>query len=419
MDSPLRHTFNHSRWILLVAPILWVGAPLARVAAQDAPAPLRLAACIDLGMTNQPALKASQASLASAQSGARGLNNLPPGAGLLSPDLRIRRQQACLGVGIAEAGLMQTEWETRYAVTRNYYSVQYARLQSNLVKGLVERLDDAKKKLETLVKNPGKDVKVTRLDVNVLEINLEIVKRKAAQAKYGELTALAALREAMGVSLDFPLNVALNDLPPLVTELDKSALIDMALTGRGEMAQAASANRLTELEISAQSRLFFKIQTKTFASGADVHARPIPQGEANDHYRPSALGIEMPIYLVGPRRDRIQRARDLNDRANAVVEKTYNLIALEVEATYFKWAEAVDNLQGLNLANKKANENWNAIQDGFNSGKVSAEEYLRARGLVDQTQALYNEALYHHALALAAMERVTAGGYRIPVAAKH
>ena len=34
-----------------------------------------------------------------------------------------------------------------------------------------------------------------------------------------------------------------------------------------------------------------------------------------------------------------------------------------------------------------------------------------ARTLDDQTQAQLNEALYHHALALAALERVTAGGF--------
>jgi len=37
---------------------------------------------------------------------------------------------------------------------------------------------------------------------------------------------------------------------------------------------------------------------------------------------------------------------------------------------------------------------------------------IRARTQADQVKALYNEALYNHALALAALERVTAGGYR-------
>ena len=62
-------------------------------------------------------------------------------ARFISPDLPLRRQQACLGVQIAQAALFQTEWETRYAVTRNYFSVIYAREQGKVVKSVVEKLD--------------------------------------------------------------------------------------------------------------------------------------------------------------------------------------------------------------------------------------------------------------------------------------
>ncbi len=49
----------------------------------------------------------------------------------------------------------------------------------------------------------------------------------------------------------------------------------------------------------------------------------------------------------------------------------------------------------------------------FEQGNLSGTEYAQATTLEDQVQAQYNEALYLHALALAALERITAGGYRI------
>ena len=43
-----------------------------------------------------------------------------------------------------------------------------------------------------------------------------------------------------------------------------------------------------------------------------------------------------------------------------------------------------------------------------------SEDVLRARTLHEQVQSQYNEALYLHALALAGLERVTAGGFCPP-----
>jgi outer membrane protein TolC len=54
------------------------------------------------------------------------------------------------------------------------------------------------------------------------------------------------------------------------------------------------------------------------------------------------------------------------------------------------------------------------VKNRFDEGKQTAEDYLRARTLQDQAQAQLNQATYEHALALAALERVTAGGYRVP-----
>ncbi len=140
------------------------------------------------------------------------------------------------------------------------------------------------------------------------------------------------------------------------------------------MIQSASAVRVTELEVDAQGTSL-ALTMRTFAAGSDVHAREIPQGVSNKEYRPSAIGLDMPTLLAGHRHDRMERARAFQARAAAVAEKTTNLIRLETEAAFLKWQDA----DGITLA--------------------------------DQAEAQYNEALYYHALALAALERVTAGGY--------
>ena len=91
---------------------------------------------------------------------------------------------------------------------------------------------------------------------------------------------------------------------------------------------------------------FLSPTKQTFASVADVHVRPIPQGISNTEYRPGAIGLEMPATLVGKRAGP-GAAGGGSGRAAAVVDKTRNLITLEVEDGYLKWEDAVLKLRAL------------------------------------------------------------------------
>ncbi len=395
----------------------WTCQPVRTQEKIAAPAanPLTLEACIQLGMERQPALAAARASLAAAESGLQAVDNIGLGR-LLTPDYKIRREQSCLGVNIASAGLVQAEWETRYAVRRTFYSVKYAKMQKEVIDSAVSKIEDAHKKAETLVKAGDPKIKVTQIDVDILAITKEFVKTKQEEAKVGVSKALAGLREALGVGLDYPLNLADEKLPALVKEINRPEMISLALANRAELQQAQAMHSVTSLEIDAQRRNLFKPQSKTFAIAADLHAKPIPQGEANGNYRPGAIGPEMPLYLIGKWRDRIQRASDFNDRAAAVVDKTENLITLEVEFMLLKWLEAAQNVQNLKPTPDMAQKVADKVRKRFNDGNETGEAYLRAATLEDQAKALFNQALFEHALGLAALERVTAGGYRVPVA---
>src|SRR4051812_43385248 len=75
--------------------------------------------CVRIGMERQPTLTAARVSPASAEPQRNALDKLVL-ASLVSRELHYRRQQACLGVTIAQAGLQQNEHEAIYAITRNF-----------------------------------------------------------------------------------------------------------------------------------------------------------------------------------------------------------------------------------------------------------------------------------------------------------
>lgn len=369
--------------------------------------------CIHMGLDRQPALKAARASLAAAETNQEAVLRIHNLAKIFSPDLPVRRQQSCLGVQIAQAGLMQAEWDTRYAITRNYYSVIYARQQEGVAANVVNKIDDAVKMTKKLVDAGVPEFKVTQIDIEMLTVNRAFVEARSMEAKIGSVKALAALREAIGLSKDDQFDVVAVPLPPLVHHVNKDEMISLALSQRGEIVQASNAAQIACLEVEAQSKIRHSIQTKTFAAASDIHAKPIPTAVANTEYRPGAEGPEMPVYLVGTREERMERARHMSDRFQAVVEKTQGLLTLEVEVAYLKWKEHAEKVKTLEPTPKMAAKIFELVKERFDKGQVTGEEMLRAQTLEDQARLQYNEALYNHALGLAALERVTAGGYRL------
>jgi outer membrane protein TolC len=378
---------------------------------QPAPGtPLTLQECIRIGLEKQPTLDAQRSSVAAAEAQRKALDNMVC-LGLISKELPIRKQQACLGVTIADAGLQIAEWDTIYAVTRTYYTALYAKQQETVVTALLAKLEQARKTAEALIKKGDPDVPVKKTDVDKLTVNIDLLQMRLIEATIGVDRATAALREAMGVHYDTPLPLVHEEFPPPIDPLDREHLIQVALSRRGEVVQAQAAAKVAELEVCAQNTGCLVPFKFTFAAASDIHSREIPQGQTNGTYRPSATGIEMPPILVGHKADRVARAQEFSNRAAAVVEKTQNLIALETGDAHYRWQVASAQVKTLRASAVKSANLADLISRDFDNGKVSGEDYLRARTLDDQTQSQLNEALFHYALAIATLERVTAGAF--------
>lgn len=397
------------------------------------PGPLSLDACIALGFQHQPALDAARASLNAANTGRRAVDRLLLPR-LFLPEYGIRRQQACLGVTIAEAGLTQAEWETRYAITRNFFTVQYIRAQDRVISEVLTNLAKARDRAQKLYENPPVDSKITKLDLESLDINIALVKGKKSQIDNGKLKAYAALREAMGLGHDYPLEIEDFDIAAMaaykvkvsvkdakgkivekdewrpVYSLNKEQLIASAIANRGEIVQASTALRVTELEVMAQRRKF-GLKAETFAASGDVHSKVVPQSVHNGDYKPGAFPLEWPSFMVGKRNDRAQRAADLSQRASAVVDKANSLVALDTEAQYLKWQEAIEEIVDLSSVQELARQLPDKVQK-LNPGEFTSGAVIQANITAISVRAQLNDAIHMHALALAGLERATAGAFR-------
>jgi outer membrane protein TolC len=371
---------------------------------------LSLADCLRIARERQPALRAYQASLAAAEDGSQALQNLPRFANLIAKDLPVRKEQACLGIEIAAARLQQAERETTYAVTRTYFSILFARDQKKVANKVVTELNDALENAKRLVKGGAK--KPTQNDVERTEVYLALAQLKMEEADAGAARAMAGLREAMGVGPDFAFEIVGDQLPEPTVKVNKQEIIALALSRRAELTQASLSAQVADLEVDAQGRSRKK-KVPTFGQGSDIHANPIPQGVMDDEYRPGAIGIEMPPTLVGKRGDRQARAEDFSARAAAVVDKARNLITLEAEDAYLKWQQNSANAARAHDAADRGDKLAERILEDFKSlgEAVDYKEVLEARVLASQARAQYNEAKFKVIVALAALERITGGGF--------
>jgi outer membrane protein TolC len=369
---------------------------------------LDLATCIHLALERQPRIAAQQATLTASEDGRQALEKLRFPASL-DPEIPVRRKQAALGVSAAAAGLEQDERDAAYAVARTYFTVVYAREQERIAHGVVERLhathDAAQRGLDAGAAD------LTSADVNRATVYQHLAEAKLEQATAGVKRALAALKEAIGLEPECTLDVPASQLPELAARPNRDEVVALALARRGELIQAGLFAQVVCLEVEAQGTSVHQ-KMQTFAAGSDIHARQVPQGVHNSEYRPGAVAPEMPGMLVGSRSERMEHARALYARAGAVTATTRNLIALEADDAFLRWEEASGEAsaarQAADAGDKLANEQNKDFVAGL---KVKVEDVVNAQVLAAQARSQYNDFLYHQVLALADLERVTAGGF--------
>jgi outer membrane protein TolC len=185
----------------------------------------------------------------------------------------------------------------------------------------------------------------------------------------------------------------------------------MAVARRGELAQANVMLSLTDKEVAAQRKHFLPT-AKTFAYGGDIHSRQVPEPNYGAEYSPGAVPPEMPPFMVGWRKGRVDQAIALESRAAAVADKARNLIVLETEDHFLKLEENLNKLRSLNKSLPKMRERLNEQMTNLDQDRpVDPEVVLTAGEFVTRMRLDLNTAQYQYLLELAALERATAGGY--------
>lgn len=376
---------------------------------------LSLGECIALVIERHPHLKAVKASTAASEGGYRALLRFGTVGTLLSPDLEVRKQQAQRGLEGAASEYQRVHNELVEDTIRLYFTAVYAQQQKAIADEVVEQLQDLIEILENIIKKattPDELGGLTTEKVLTVKIGLREAKQLQATAIVGRKRAKAALRQLMHVEPDFAFRLKDKELPVMtqMAEVTREKVVQLALARRPELALAAAGVDIFRLEVYAQSRIPFRRVVPTFASGADLHSRDVPQAQRGKEYRPGGIIPEMPTQLVGSKYDRVARAMDFSQKAEAMYDNVRSLITLEAENAYLEFELANEKVRLAKEKNDLAIELLKLARKNIPLAKTGREQIYQVEVLAAKAQADYVEAVYQHLLALAALERITAGG---------
>jgi hypothetical protein len=386
--------------------------PTQIVAHAVAPQVFDMASARATAVEHQPSVVAARASLAGAQLKAEAVDRIKLGA-LIARDVPVRKKQAALNVSIQAASVQTAECDARNAATFSYLAVLFAREQKKTVADSKVRLNDLKDLIKTAADKGRRDVFKDE-QLALVDSFLTLLEGRGEEATAGEQRALAALREALGLGPDCPIEVIGTKLPDLQTKADRDVIVQLALSRRGEIIQATTAERVFCLEVDAQGRILFS-PARTFASGGDIHATPLGVGSFDPDYRPGPLAPEMSVTLTGSRHSRQEQAGVYHDRAEAVSEKTRNLIGLEAADAYLRWKQFDESAPKLDKAATGLEEYSNDLsKNKFNPDKVGypgVDDLINAGLRTTLIRVDANLANFRRLTALANLERVSGGGF--------
>jgi hypothetical protein len=378
---------------------------------------LTLGECIAIALERQPSLKAVKDSTAATEAGYRALTSFGTVNTFFSPDLDIRKQQAKRGLMATSAEYQKLYNEVVQDVIRLYYTAVYARQQQQLAENAVVQLEYWVRVGEIFLKEtaPANLGGFNYLKLQIMKNGLIEAQKLHARATVGRHKALSGLREVMGVDeRAFPFRVKDTAMPVMKQNvpLTMERVVDLALERRPELVLAAAGVDAFRLEVYAQGKIPFKRVVPTLASGADIHAKEVPQTVRSTYeYRPGGILPEMPTQLVGSKFDRVCRAMAFAQRAEALYEKAHNLIVAEAETTYLDFEFAS---RQLTLAKQQFDLSKDIQTQARENVDLSKEkdQLLQAEVIAAKAQSDYLQAVHDYLLVLAALERVTAGGIR-------
>lgn len=274
---------------------------------------------------------------------------------------------------LKDAGLRLSKSDTLYGTVETYLRAYELQEQLKIAEQSVVAAETQQKDAQAL-ERAGR---LNRGDVLKLELAVSEAKARAAQARAGKEIALAALRVAIGVAADAPLelDVKLPDVPEQVPEIGPA--IKQAAENRLEV-QAAH----TGVEVAAFAK---KLAYTQFTPSVNLFARlernfgeEVGLGGGDKDTRSYGIQASWDIWQNGSSVFAVREAAEQRYRAEEAERGVGELIRLDVTTAVANFRAAKETLAVARVAVSQADEAYRIEKVRFKAGSRSATDLIFA-----------------------------------------
>ena len=315
-------------------------------------------------------------------------------------------------VGAQEALLARARDQAAFDAARAYWGYQTARNAGETVQKIRDRLDEAKKTADKLIKEESEQIsKSDRLKLDYLSEEIEAT--QAAALNKRDL-AIAGMRILLALKPEEPLNVAQEALPDPPPKPELAQVLTRAVDRRPEVHAADEAVKVRQALVDLeQARLWPDLGLVGGARFTETTNASNPQSPFvyNPYHELSAYAalavrgtFEIPQKLARKR----QAEADLLE-ALAVRRGAEQLVRLDVQQALGDLAES--RVKADRYAKEAQIGKQLSTQAGvaFDSGLGEARELLEDTLLYARAEGARLEALFNAQLAWAALEKAAGG----------
>ena len=284
--------------------------------------------------------------------------------------------------------------EVALLIREAYYR---ALLAAEMVKAAQARIDSDTAMLQVTRAQveAGKGIEAS---VNRIEAELADAQRMLTSARSDQTKALLDLKVAMGVKLESEITLS-DPLTFLTPERNLAASLSQATRSRPELLamrrRIGAAKAQTGVAKSAfQPQIYGLVMADAFAS----------REKSSGGYS-IGITVSLPLLDGGQRRAEVDRARAMQDRAEAEAQDLELRVANEVRQGWLDVETAAQNYQTAIAALKAAQSAYDVTALRVQNQKSILVEQLDALAALTQARANLARALYEQATAIARLRR--------------
>lgn len=316
-------------------------------------------------------------------------------------------KQAKLNLEAANYEFETTKQKVILDVTTAFYGVLLMGKMTKVADMAVDQVQAHVKVAQDLV-NAGM---ATNYDLLRAKVQLANIKSQAIRAKNGLKLSLEAFKNVL--SMDFATQIELKgELEYRPVELTLSKLVEAAIANRPELKQLAYQEQALELLVKIVKAGNKPNAALTFNYSYQSNADTLGDVFESDQWKniwSISLGFQIPIFDGLATRARVKQTESGLRQMQNGIEQLKDGIELEVRAGFMAYQEALELLKSQEEAVQQGKEGLDIANLRHQNGMITSVELMDAELAYTQAQTNYYNALHDYTIAIAKLEKATAG----------